>query len=393
MQPKVGSFSSLEEGQIPLKMMHQYNKHLPLRLLLLFLLLGVGLLFLYISMYTYRYINIHNVASSIAATRIQTHHGCVQETKGLESWIRPPSRLLHAMNDTELFWRASVVPMIDKYPFERTPNIAFMFLTRGPLPLAPLWERFFKGNERLYSIYIHSSPGYDPKFKPSSPFYGRQIPSQVAEWGRMNMCDAERRLLANALLDFSNEWFVLVSEACIPLHNFTNIYTYISQSHFSFLGAFDEDGPYGRGRYNEGMVPEVKLSDWRKGSQWFELSRKLAVEVVQDSLYYPKFEQFCRPHACYGDEHYLPTMLTLRSPHLLANRTLTWVDWSRGGPHPASYDAGELTETFFKDAAGGAQGSCLYNGQTTNVCFLFARKIAATAVDHLLENSFKFFGF
>ena len=46
-------------------------------------------------------------------------------------------------------------------------------------------------------------------------------PSQVAEWGMMSMCDTERRLLANALLDISNEWFILLSESCIPLQNFS----------------------------------------------------------------------------------------------------------------------------------------------------------------------------
>lgn len=215
---------------------------------------------------------------------------------------------------------------------------------------------------------------------------------KVAEWGSMTMCGAERRLLANALLDISNEYFVLVSEACIPLKNFTTIYAYIAQSRFSFLGAFDEDSPYGRGRYDDGMAPEVNLSDWRKGSQWFELSRKLAVDVVQDSLYYRKFEQFCQPHGCYGDEHYLPTMLTLKSPHLLANRTLTWVDWSRGGPHPATFDESDLDEKFFKLAIVGVEG-CMYNGEASDVCFLFARKIAPSALDHLLEHSLEFLGF
>ena len=38
---------------------------------------------------------------------------------------------------------------------------------------------------------------------------------QEVGWGKVNMIEAERRLLANALLDTSNERFVLVSEACI----------------------------------------------------------------------------------------------------------------------------------------------------------------------------------
>ncbi|KAL0429883.1 UNVERIFIED_CONTAM: hypothetical protein Sradi_0614300 [Sesamum radiatum] len=294
------------------------------------------------------------------------------------------------MNDTELFWRASFVPKIEKYPFDRTPKIAFMFLTRGPLPLAPLWEKFLKGKEKLYSIYIHSLPSYQPEFLPSSAFYGRQIPSQVAEWGMMSMCDAERRLLANALLDISNEWFILLSEACIPLQNFTTIYNYLSRSRFSFIGAFDEPGPYGRGRYNPKMRPEINISNWRKGSQWFEINRELAVNIVQDTFYYSKFEQFCRPD-CYVDEHYFPTMLSIKSPHQLANRTLTWVDWSRGGPHPAMFEETDITDELFKTILNG--GTCMYNDQPTDLCFLFARKFAPSALDHLLQHSSKFFGF
>lgn len=177
MQSRVGSSSSLEEGQVPpVKIINQSNKHLPLRLLLLFLWLGVGIVFLYISMYTSRYVSVQSVVVSPTQSRILS---CVQEPKNIYNWIRPPSSLSHDMNDTELFWRASFVPKIEQYPFKRIPKIAFMFLTRGPLPLARLWDKFFKGNEKLYSIYIHSLPSHEPDFPPSSAFYGRQIPSQV----------------------------------------------------------------------------------------------------------------------------------------------------------------------------------------------------------------------
>lgn len=179
MPSRIGSCSSIEEGHVilPLKTANQSTKLLPLRLLLLSLLLGVGIVVLYISMYTSRYASVRHVVSPMES-RIQSY---VQESSSLERWIRPPSTsaLWHEMNDTELFRRASSVPKIKGYPFKRTPKIAFMFLTRGPLPLAPLWDKFFKGNEKLYSIYIHSLPSYEPGFLPSSSFYGRQIPSQV----------------------------------------------------------------------------------------------------------------------------------------------------------------------------------------------------------------------
>ncbi|KDP40817.1 hypothetical protein JCGZ_24816 [Jatropha curcas] len=364
------------------------NRPLPLKLIqftLLFLVLGLGISI--ISMYTFRYFGIQNLT---AVSRSNLIYPCFEPPNDLENWIRPSTNLLHKMNDTELFWRASFVPRVKEYPFRRVKKIAFMFLAKGPLPLAPLWEKFFKGHEGLYSIYIHSLPSYVGNFTPSSVFYKRQIPSQVVEWGRMSMCDAERRLLANAMLDISNEWFILLSEACIPLHNFSIFYRYISRSRHSFMGSFDELGPYGRGRYNSNMQPEVTLEQWRKGSQWFEVNRRLAINIIEDTTYYPKFRDFCQP-ACYVDEHYFPTMLSIKLPHLLANRTLTWTDWSRGGAHPATFGKADITEEFFKRIFEGQ--SCTYNNQPTTVCYLFARKFAPSALDPLLALASKVFGF
>lgn len=198
----------------------------------------------------------------------------------------------------------------------------------------------------------------------------------------MSLCDAERRLLANALLDISNERFVLLSESCIPLQNFTTVYNYLIKSRRSFLQAFDDQGPYGRGRYNPGMSTEVNISDWRKGSQWCEFSREIAVEIIKDRKYHPKFDKFCK-HGCYVDEHYFPTMLYIEKPNLLANRSITLVDWSRGGRHPATFGGNDISDVFLKRIINGRP--CEYNGNTTHICFLFARKFAPSSLDQLLS--------
>lgn len=212
----------------------------------------------------------------------------------------------------------------------------------------------------------------------------------MAEWGRMSICDAERRLLANAMLDISNEWFVLLSESCIPLYNFSFIYQYIKKSKYSFIGAFDDPGPFGRARYNKNMAPEVNITEWRKGSQWFEINRNLALYIVEDTAFYPKFANFCKP-ACYVDEHYFPTMLTIQAANDLANRSLTWVDWSRGGAHPATFGRSDITENFMKRMLDGH--SCLYNNRNTSICYLFARKFAPSALEPLFFLAPKFLGF
>ncbi|KAL5558749.1 hypothetical protein UlMin_034960 [Ulmus minor] len=358
-----------------------------MRLLQLFVLfLAVCLTFAVISIYTIRNFGTNNVVTAVKSS----FQPCYEEPNGLERWIKPPLNLIHTMTDKELLWRASFVPRIRKYPFKRVPKIAFMFLTKGPMPLAPLWERFLEGHEGFYSIYVHSLPSFEPQFPPTSVFHGRHIPSKVSEWGRMSMCDAERRLLANALLDISNEWFVLLSESCIPIYNFSIIYHYLSKSKHSFMGAFDDPGPFGRGRYNDNMLPEVNITMWRKGSQWFEVSRNIAIQIVEDKTFYPKFEKFCRP-ACYVDEHYFPTMLTIRSGNLLANRSITWVDWSRGGAHPATFGSSDITEQFFKRVLEGKH--CTYNNRNSSICFLFARKFAPSALEPLLHVSAKVLGY
>ncbi|XAR69271.1 hypothetical protein NMG60_11000799 [Bertholletia excelsa] len=379
----------MEEGKDPTVLARtNQSRVFPQRLLqLLVAFLLLCLAFSVISVYMIRYFGVNSAVASSARPILQP---CIEEPTGLERWIKPPSNLLHAMTDKELLWRASFVPRIRKYPFNRTPKIAFMFLTKGPLPLAPLWERFFKGHEERYSIYVHSLPSFQDEFPSSSVFYKRQIPSQISEWGKMSMCDAERRLLANALLDIFNEWFILLSESCIPLYNFSIIYHYIMRSRYSFMGAFDDPGPYGRGRYNENMAPEVNITQWRKGSQWFEINRKLALYIVEDTKFYAKFSEFCKP-ACYVDEHYFPTMLTIQAANLLANRSITWVDWSRGGAHPATFGKADITAEFLKRIFEG--NTCLYNNQPSSVCFLFARKFAPSALEPLLLVAPKYLGY
>nr|KYP61559.1 hypothetical protein KK1_016054 [Cajanus cajan] len=293
-----------------------------------------------------------------------------------------PTKAMHDMTEEELLWRASMVPRIKELPSKHTPKVAFMFLAKGPLFLGPLWERFFKGNQGFYSIYVHSHPSFNDTVPQTSVFHGRRIPSKEVRWGDFNIVGAERRLLANALLDFSNQRFVLLSESCIPLFNFSTIYNHLMNSTKTFVEAYDMPGAVGRGRYNPRMRPLVMLSQWRKGSQWFQLDRALAIEIVSDQHYFPLFKKYCR-RGCYGDEHYLPTFVSIKFWENNSNRTLTWVDWSKGGPHPARFLRNDVTLDFLKRLRHGR--TCQYNGETTNVCHLFARKFTPHALDRLLR--------
>lgn len=314
---------------------------------------------------------------------------------GLNS--HPSMGAMHEMSDEELLRRAASMSSRGGVLKEQRvpPKVAFMFLVRANLPFAPLWEKFFKGHQGLYSIYVHAHPNsYNQTTPQTSVFHGRRIPSKAVEWGSMSMMEAERRLLANALLDLSNQRFVLLSEACIPLYNLPSIYSYLINSTQSFVSMYDMPGPTGRGRYNKRMRPQIQLQQWRKGSQWFEMDRRLAIDIISDHVYFPVFQKHCRP-PCYGDEHYLPTFVNLRSiGDRNANRSLTWVDWSKGGAHPARFVRQQVNPgmlTWMRNGDDG--GQCTYNGRNTTMCYLFARKFLPNSLNRLELYAPKVLGF
>jgi len=211
----------------------------------------------------------------------------------------------------------------------------------------------------------------------------------VAEWGKVSLQEAENRLLFNALLDDTNSWFLLLSESCIPVDNFTNTYKHITESNHSFIMSFQESRDLQGTRLNRGkhwqMAPEVVVDNFRKGSQWFQINRDLALVVAEDAIYYPKFvDSFCQPHpVCYIDEHYLPTLFFITRSEALAFRTLTYFQFQRNSPHPNKWDKTNTNAEFIKWIR--EAHTCSYNGLSISRCYFFARKFDPSALPNLLD--------
>ncbi|KAL9226922.1 hypothetical protein vseg_002679 [Gypsophila vaccaria] len=306
------------------------------------------------------------------------------------------------LTDDEVFSRVVVKELLRTPPLEsKNPKIAFLFLTPGSLPFELLWDKFFQGHEGRFSVFIHAS-----REKPvhiSRHFIGRDIRSDKVVWGKISMVDAERRLLAHALRDPDNQHFVLLSDSCVPLHNFDYVYNYLIFTNVSFIDCFIDLGPHGNGRYSEHMLPEVELADFRKGSQWFTMKRQHALIVMADSLYYTKFKLYCRPgmeHGknCYADEHYLPTFFRMIDPGGIANWSVTYVDWSERKWHPRSYRDEDITFDLLRNMSTFDESihvtsdskntvmmkPCMWNGQR-RPCFLFARKFYPETLERLIN--------
>ncbi|KAI8539641.1 hypothetical protein RHMOL_Rhmol09G0198700 [Rhododendron molle] len=284
------------------------------------------------------------------------------------------------------------------------PKVAFLFLTNTDLHFAPLWDRFFEGNEALFNVYVHADPSQLPPRTAAatgkSAFDGRFIASKRTERASPTLISAARRLLATALLDDPmNYHFALVSQRCIPLHSFHFTYnTLVSPPKISAASnstrpeftQFKEPVSYIEilsgepqlwdrytARGESTMLPEVPFERFRVGSQFFVLTRKHALLVIRDRRLWRKFKLPClNTDSCYPEEHYFPTLLSMEDPNGCSQYTLTRVNWTDSvGGHPRTYKAPEISADL------------IYSLRESNssYSYLFARKFSPDCLDPLME--------
>lgn len=317
------------------------------------------------------------------------------------------------------------VPEEELQPFAGTPKAAFLFLAREGLPLDLLWHPFFAGADDTggpsFSVYVHSRPGFvlDPTTTRSPFFYGRQIENSVpVGWGEASMIEAERLLLRAALEDPANQRFVLLSDSCVPLYNFSYTYNYLMSSSKSFVDSFHDKKET---RYNPKMSPTISEGRWRKGSQWITLIRKHAVVIVADGVIFPVFKKHCqrRPelklegkritkpifqkeHNCIPDEHYVQTLISMsKLDHELERRTLTFTSWNQSKNengkeswHPITFEYANASPQQIKaikdinhvDYETDFRTEWCQCNSTFVPCFLFARKFSPGAAMRILAD-------
>ncbi|CAL1397565.1 unnamed protein product [Linum trigynum] len=305
--------------------------------------------------------------------------------------------------------------------FRGPPKIVFLFLVRRDVPLDFLWGAFFDGADvAKFSVFVHSStPGFqfDESTSKSRHLYGRQLNASIqVAWGESSMLEAEKLLLSAALDDPANQRFVLLSDSCVPLYNFSYIYNYLMASPRSFVDSFLDTK---EGRYNQKMSPVIPMEKWRKGSQWITLVRSHAEVVVDDDGVLAAFKKFCkrRPpvdaskgklnwklqqqHNCIPDEHYVQTLLAMKDlEQELERRTVTYTEWNQPankmentGWHPTTFtyaSAGpkkikaikEINHVYYETEY---RNEWCHTNATLVPCFLFGRKFSRGAAMRILS--------
>ncbi|KAK6149702.1 hypothetical protein DH2020_017227 [Rehmannia glutinosa] len=262
-------------------------------------------------------------------------------------------------------------PRVVSHQFRGDPKIAFMFLVRRSLPLDFLWESFFENVDKAkFSIYIHSEPGFvfDESTTRSAFFFNRQLNNSIkVAWGEASMIEAERLLFEEALQDPANQRFVLLSDSCVPLYNFSYIYKYLTDSPRSFVDRCSLQSKDVTSYTQEEMAERITVG---------HLNSRHAEVLVDDEIVFPVFRKFCkelmifvlqrRPpidpnrknlklqkqHNCIPDEHYVQTLLA------------------------------DINHVYYETEF---RTEWCSNNSTSVPCFLFARKFSQGAAMRLLS--------
>ncbi|CAI5995546.1 unnamed protein product [Closterium sp. NIES-65] len=193
----------------------------------------------------------------------------------------------------------------------------------------------------VFSHHFSCLPHPPSPHLPIPPF--RHFLPQVQE-GAITAVDAQRRLLAWALLDRDNHFFLFLHHTAIPIQSFSRIYSSLLHSRHSFVAMANDPTAYPRG-----LAPLVPQHKFARSSKWVAVNRPHATAIVADSMFYRAFKLHCpgtaavssgsnsgapstsspaahtppAAPACRPDEHYIATFLRTVDPDGVANFTIT----------------------------------------------------------------------
>ncbi len=172
-------------------------------------------------------------------------------------------------------------------------KIAICFLIYDIINHEDLWEAFFRGvDTEKYSIYIHYKHNV-----PLKHFDQYKIDNCVdTKWGDISLVKAQDLLLGAALKHEENKLFVFVSNSCIPLKSFDNVYENLDESRSYFCMA----PPTKCFPRCDSVLQFVDKQFIQKASQWCILNRKHAELLLNSREYLTWFNDvFAADEHCY----------------------------------------------------------------------------------------------
>jgi len=211
-------------------------------------------------------------------------------------------------------------------------KIAFCFLTYENFSQPALWNNFFSNKQDKYNIYIHNKlPFIDYVYHNEKYCIDNCIATQYAH---ISVVKATIELFKKALLDPENKYFVLLSESCIPLYNFDDIYSMIQTKNTNIIDVVNNTNME---RFNDLNYDNFfDKNNFAKQKPCTILNRTTAELFAYTDFTYLFNDNFYAP-----DEHYFINLCNKFSiPYLNSHINYSHWEWNHQG-RPKTYN--ELT--------------------------------------------------
>ena len=172
----------------------------------------------------------------------------------------------------------------ENYNSKLNKKIAFLFLIYDEINNEDIWLKFLEGVDKSkYNIYIHYKT-----YKKSENFDKYKLTNSIpTKWGDISLVKAQNLLLKEALKDPLNEYFIFLSNSCIPFKNFDQVYNKLSaKNNFSYFNKGNDSQLFPR--CNQ-LLKFTDAKNIKKASQWSILSRKHADLLTRDEDIYLKW--------------------------------------------------------------------------------------------------------
>ncbi len=195
------------------------------------------------------------------------------------------------------------------------PKIALCFLTYNNLSQPTLWKKYINPK---YNIYIHNKNTFKSKFNKYC------IPNKIdTQWGDISLVKATLSLFREAYKVEDNEYFILLSDKCIPLYPANELYNKINQLNTNLLSTSQpkKDSLHHQSHYlnDQNFFPNGK---WYHQSQWMLLKRE-TVKFFLDNDFINVFGRFFK----IVDEYYFVNIMRKYDIEY-KNKRITYINWN-----------------------------------------------------------------
>lgn len=194
-------------------------------------------------------------------------------------------------------------------------KIAFLFLlTKDPNKIE-LWEKYFENiDNELYNVYIHNDKNNLKKNFLNSK--KKIVQSSPTSWGCI--IDAYFQLFRAALHDDrDNKFFVIISESCIPIKSFHNLYNYLIRYNKSLIEVWEKK------KYDTDVRLKTNNNHIKHSAFWI-LKRNI-IEILMKNEHRLKkiYNRFL-----VGEEFFLNDVY-VNNKNQFVNRVVTYTDWQK----------------------------------------------------------------